>query len=64
MTEDAAPTRPYRVDVAVEQWDAEPDGPPDRVVRHAAGWFEPDGRPIEDIDRIAELEARVAAQGG
>ncbi len=60
---DTTATRPYRVETTVEQYAGDPEaGPPDRVVRAPPQWFEGNGDPIDDGDRIAELEARVTAR--
>ncbi len=56
------PARPYRVDTTVEKWDGDPVGPPVEIARAPSRWFEADGTEIDDLARVAELEALVAAR--
>lgn len=52
---------PHRVEVRVEKFGNraayEREEPGEAIV--VAHWFEPDGRPITDPARIAELEGRI-----
>ena len=56
------PGRPFRVDVGVEKYDGAVEGEPVETVTVRAGWYEADGTPITDPDRIADLDERVASR--
>jgi len=56
--------RAYRTETIVEKWDDDGGamaGPPDEVLTSAA-WFEGDGTPVTDLQRIAEIESDIAVR--
>lgn len=62
MIGDTPDPKPYKVERHLAKWEhgrTPDDGPPDAVVS-AVSWHDPDGTPITDPTRIADLEARVA----
>jgi len=53
--------RAYRTETIVEKWeDIDPNTEPPTEVLTSAAWFEGDGTPVTDVQRIAEIESDIA----